>query len=114
MIFGLRGVKPCRIENSHLVAMYNRLNPFGLEIIGVSLDNNKNKWIQAIKDDGLVWQQVSHLKFWKDPIAKLYNITAIPASFILNEKGIIIDKNIRGINLEKRISALLNVECAIC
>jgi len=101
--------KPCRIANPGLVNMYNKYKDKGLKIISVSLDRDKNQWIQAINDDGLYWDaHVSNLMFWKDPIAVLYKVNAIPATFLLDENGKIIEKNLRGIQLENRISELLN------
>ena len=84
------------------------MNKKGLEIVGVSLDRNKESWLKAIQDDGLIWSHVSNLKFWQDPIAKLYNITAIPAAFIIDEDGKILAKNLRGAALEEKIDELLN------
>ena len=100
--------RPCRVENPNLVNTYNKLHGKGLEIISVSLDKDKNSWIKAIEDDGLKWDgHVSNLKFWSEPIAKLYQVTSIPATFILDEKGIIIAKNLRGLALEQKIEELL-------
>ena len=75
--------------------------------MGVSLDKGKSQWLQAIADDGLIWDHVSNLKFWNDPIAKLYQVSAIPATFILDENGIIIAQNLRGIQLERKVEELL-------
>jgi len=100
--------RPCRVENPNLVRLYKEMHPKGLEIVGVSLDRTKASWLRAIDDDGLIWNHVSNLKFWQDPIAKLYNIRAIPASFIIDQEGRIIDKNLRGAQLAARISQILN------
>ena len=100
--------RPCRVENPNLVKLYKEMHPKGLEIVGVSLDRNRSSWLRAIDDDGLVWSHVSNLKFWQDPIAKLYNITAIPASFIIDKEGRIIEKNLRGAQLAAKISEILS------
>jgi len=100
--------RPCRIENPNLVQLYQKNKSKGLKIVGVSLDKEKNKWIKAIEDDGLTWSHVSNLQFWNDPIAKLYKVTAIPATFLLDENGVIIAKNLRGIELYNKVEALLN------
>ena len=84
------------------------MHPKGLEIVGVSLDRNRSSWLRAIDDDGLIWNHVSNLKFWQDPIAKLYNIRAIPASFIIDKEGRIIEKNLRGAQLAAKISEILS------
>ncbi|PTX61645.1 peroxiredoxin [Kordia periserrulae] len=104
---------PCRKENPNLVKIYNKYHEDGLEIIGVSLDgrpnqnNPKEAWINAIKTDGLPWHQVSNLDGGRDAIARTYNVRTIPATFILNEKGEIVAKNLRGDVLEAKIKELL-------
>ena len=82
----------------------------GLVIIGVALEreNQKREWVKAIKDDKLSWYNVSNLKFWDDPIAKLYQVSAIPATFLLDDKGIIIARNLRGLALYNKVEELLN------
>lgn len=100
--------RPCRVENPNLVRTYNKLKDQGLHIVSVSLDKEKGKWIQAIADDGLVWDHVSHLQYWKDPIAQTYRVSAIPAMFILDENGVIVAKNLRGQQLEKKLTELLS------
>ncbi|MBI6119740.1 TlpA disulfide reductase family protein [Salegentibacter maritimus] len=102
--------KPCRVENPNLVKTYNKYKDDGLSIIGVSLDRpgQKDRWVKAIKDDGLPWHQVSNLQFWQDPVAQLYGIKAIPAAFVLNEEGTIVARDLRGEDLDKKIGELLN------
>ena len=101
--------RPCRIENPNVVKVYNKYHDKGLNIISVSLDkaDQRDKWIQAIKDDQMDWYHVSHLQFWNDPIAKLYSVRSIPATFLLDENGTIIDKNLRGDALGAKIGSLL-------
>lgn len=105
---------PCRKENPNVVKVYNAYHDKGLEIIGISLDGNnrqnnpKEAWVKAIEKDSLTWYHVSSLKYFNDPIAKLYNINSIPATFILDDKGVIIAKNLRGSALEQKISELLD------
>lgn len=99
---------PCRMENPNVVALYNELHEKGLNIIGVSLDREGTKWKEAIEKDGLVWNHVSNLKFWQDPIAEMYNVKAIPATFILDENGVIIAKDLRGAELKAKVEELLN------
>lgn len=102
--------KPCRIENPNVVRVYEKYHDKGLNIIGVSLDkkNAKERWLKAIADDNLTWQHVSNLEFWQEPVAKLYNVRAIPATFILDEEGNIIAKNLRGKALEDKMAELLD------
>jgi thiol-disulfide isomerase/thioredoxin len=101
---------PCRQENPNIVAAYHKFHEKGFNIISVSLDKSdaEDQWIAAIKEDQMDWNHISRLAYWNDPIARQYNVTAIPASFLLDENGIIIDKNVRGKKLQERLSQLLN------
>jgi peroxiredoxin len=98
--------KPCRAENPNVVKVYNKYKDKGLSILGVSLDRNANDWKKAIEDDGLTWHHVSNVQYF-DEIAKLYNVDAIPATFILDENGIIVAKDLRGASLDQKIGELL-------
>ncbi|WP_445382124.1 redoxin domain-containing protein [Robiginitalea sp. IMCC43444] len=98
--------RPCRAENPNIVGVYQKYKDKGLKILGVSLDRNAEDWKKAIADDGLEWQHVSNVRYF-DEIARLYNVNAIPASFILDENGVIIAKNLRGPELEAKIAELL-------
>lgn len=99
--------KPCRMENPNVVKVYNKYHDQGLEIIGVSLDKSADKWKKAIESDGLNWKHVSNLKFWQEPIARNFGVRSIPATFILDENGVIIAKDLRGQALEDKIKELL-------
>ncbi len=99
--------KPCRVENPNVVAMYNKYHDKGLNIIGVSLDRKQSDWLQAIEEDKLPWNHVSNLQSWQDPIAKSYNVRAIPATFILDEEGKIVARDLRGPALEAKVGELL-------
>ena len=101
---------PCRGENPNVVALYKELHDKGLNIIGVSLDKDAAKWKEAIAKDGLVWAQISNLKYWNEPIAKQYNVESIPATFILDAKGTIVAKDLRGDALKAKVIALLNAK----
>ena len=98
--------RPCRAENPNIVRIYGKYKDKGLRVLGVSLDRNAEEWKAAIIADGLDWQHVSNVRYF-DEIAALYNVDAIPASFILDENGIIVDKDLRGAQLEARIAELL-------
>ncbi len=102
--------KPCRMENPNVVSVYEKYHDKGLNIISVSLDRagQKQRWLKAIEDDNMNWYHVSNLKFWQDPIAKMYNVRGIPATFLLDENGIIIAKNLRGPALGAKIGSLLD------
>jgi alkyl hydroperoxide reductase subunit AhpC len=92
-----------------VVRVYNQYHEKGLNIISVSLDKagQKDGWLKAIKDDKMDWHHVSNLKGWSDPIAQQYNVRSIPATFLLDENGIIIAKNLRGNALDAKIASLL-------
>lgn len=102
--------KPCRRENPNVVNVYEKYHDKGLNIISVSLDRQgqEDRWKKAIADDNMDWHHVSNLMFWQDPIAKQYNVRSIPATFLLDENGTIIDKNLRGAALEAKIASLLD------
>lgn len=98
---------PCRRENPNVVKLYEKYKHKGFEIYGVSLDRDRKAWIEAIKEDGLPWIHVSDLKFWQSEAAKLYNISAIPTTVLLDKEGKIIAKNLRGKALEEAIEKVL-------
>lgn len=102
--------RPCRVENPNVVAVYNKYHDKGLNIISVSLDKagQEDRWIKAIEDDKMDWYHVSNLMAWQDPIAKQYSVRSIPATFLLDENGVIIAKNLRGPALGQKISSLLD------
>jgi thiol-disulfide isomerase/thioredoxin len=98
---------PCRQENPNVVRMYNKYKDKGFEIFGVSLDQDKGKWLKAIANDKLTWPHVSDLKGWESSAATLYGITAIPQTVLLDKEGKIIAKNLRGAALEEKLASLL-------
>ena len=100
--------RPCRAENPNIVAVYNKYHDKGLNVLGVSLDRTDEAWKKAIVEDGLVWNHISNIAYFDDKIAKLYNVDAIPAAFLLDENGIIVAKNLRGPALEAKVAELLN------
>ncbi|MCB0408949.1 MAG: AhpC/TSA family protein [Flavobacteriales bacterium] len=97
---------PCRAENPNVVAAYNKFHEKGFEIFGVSLDESKDKWIEAIGKDGLTWSHVSDLKGWENEAAKLYGVQGIPFSVLIDKEGIIIAKNLRGEDLHNKLNEL--------
>jgi thiol-disulfide isomerase/thioredoxin len=100
---------PCRQENPNVVRIYNKYKNKNFTILGVSLDRESGKadWQNAIKSDGLTWTQVSDLKFWSNQAALLYFVGAIPSNFLLDPNGKIIAKDLRGSDLESKLSELL-------
>lgn len=94
---------PCRQENPNVVKLYNDYEGKGFEIIGVSFDESRANWIKAIHQDRLTWPHVSDLKGWASEAGKLYAISAIPATVLLDREGKIIAKNLRGDALRKKL-----------
>jgi peroxiredoxin len=99
--------RPCRMENPNVVRLYKEYKDKGFEVYGVSLDKSKDDWIKAIKDDGLSWTHVSDLGFWQSSVVKLYNITGIPQTYLVDKDGKIIGKGLRGEELEKKLKQVL-------
>ncbi len=97
---------PCRRENPNVVKMYQKFKNKGFEIFGVSLDKGKEKWVAAIAKDGLTWPHVSDLKGWGSLAARDYGVTGIPQTFLIDEEGKIIAKNLRGPALEAKLSQI--------
>ncbi len=97
---------PCRRENPNVVRLYQKYHDQGFEVYGVSLDKDRQKWLQAIKDDKLIWTQVSDLKYWSSDAAKLYGVKSIPSTFLIDKEGKIIAKNLRGSALDKKLEEL--------
>jgi len=97
---------PCRKENPNLIATYNKYHKKGFDILGVSFDKDKNNWLKAIKDDKLTWKHVSDLKGWGNEAGKLYGVSAIPSNVLLDPKGVIIAKGLRGDDLNDKLKEI--------
>lgn len=98
---------PCRRENPNVVKAYHKFKAKGFEVFSVSLDRSKEEWLQAIREDGLVWTHVSDLKYFDSQAARDYNINAIPFSILLDKDGKIIAKNLRGPALDQKLEEVL-------
>jgi thiol-disulfide isomerase/thioredoxin len=98
---------PCRQENPNVVAAYKKFKDKNFTILGVSLDNDKEAWIKAIKNDGLIWKQVSDLKQWESSMVPLYGFDGIPFNVLVDPSGKIIASSLRGEDLEKTLAAVL-------
>jgi thiol-disulfide isomerase/thioredoxin len=98
---------PCRQDNPNIVIAYNKFKNKGFDILGVSLDRDREAWIKAIADDQLTWHQVSDLKYMQNEIAVKYGVRSIPFTLLLDKEGKIIAKNLRGDELERKLSELL-------
>ncbi|NJO24861.1 MAG: TlpA family protein disulfide reductase [Bacteroidia bacterium] len=99
---------PCRANNPKLLELYGKYKDKGFEILGVSIDNKKDLWKNAIQHDNLTWKQVIDDKGWNAESTIVYGVDAIPASFLLDKKGRIVGININGRQLEGKIKKLLS------
>lgn len=100
--------RPCRAENPNVVKMYNTYKDKGFDIYSVSLDKEKDAWVKAIADDNLSWpSHVSDLGFWQSSVVKLYNISGIPFTCLLDKEGKVAAKGLRGDELEAKVKELL-------
>ncbi len=98
---------PCRAENPNVLATYNQFKDKNFTVLGVSLDKDKQAWLEAIKEDGLVWKQLSDLKFWNNAAAALYNVDAIPYNVLIDPQGKVIGTSLRGGDLQNKLSEVL-------
>ena len=99
--------KPCRMENPNVVAAYQQFKDKNFTVLGVSLDKNKEAWLNAIKEDGLAWTHVSDLKQWQSSVVPLYQIEGIPFNVLLDPQGKVIAKGLRGEDLLTQLAAIL-------
>ncbi len=100
---------PCRNENPNVVKAYDTYKDKGFTVLGVSLDAQTTKaaWLKAITSDGLLWTEVSDLKGWKNEAAAMYGVSAIPQNFLIDPNGVVIGKNLRGEDLQKKLATIL-------
>jgi peroxiredoxin len=98
---------PCRGENPNVVKAYHKYKDKGFDVLGVSFDTDRAKWIEAIHKDGLAWHQVSDLKGWFNEAGKMYGIMSIPANLLLDKDQKIIARDLRGEALESKLEELL-------
>lgn len=96
---------PCVEEQPELKALYDaysdKVKNNQFEILGISLDRNKESWQKAIDRFGINWIQISDLKFWKSAVAKLYEVDELPFNIIIDGQGTILAKNLHGKDLEE-------------
>lgn len=101
---------PCRKENPNVVSAYDKYHDMGFDILGVSLDNEQEKWNTAIVKDGLTWPQVSDLNGWSNEVGQLYGVNSIPHSILLDKDGVIIAKNLRAEELHEKLEEVFSVQ----
>lgn len=86
---------------------YNQYKDKNFTVLGVSLDQQKSNWLEAIKADGLSWTHVSDLQYWNNAVAQLYHIQSIPSNMLIDPKGKIIARDIRGEELQRKLQEVL-------
>jgi peroxiredoxin len=98
---------PCRSENKRMAKLYKKYKDKGFEIYSVSVDSDPEKWKKAIKKDGITWTQVNDPGDWESVTARRWGIQALPTTFLLDKTGKMIDYDLEGAALEKKIKELL-------
>jgi peroxiredoxin len=98
---------PCRQENPNVVRTFDKYKSKNFTVFGVSLDQERGKWVKAIDADKLTWTHVSDLKGWQSAAGQAYGIQAIPMNFLLDPQGKIIAKNLRGPALDAKLAQLI-------
>jgi len=99
--------RPCRMENPNVVNAYNKYKDKGFTVFGVSLDKDKAAWENAIAQDKLTWPHVSDLQYWQSAAARIYSVTSIPKSFLIDKEGRIIAMDLRGPALDAKLAEVL-------
>lgn len=97
---------PCRQENPNVVRAYQRYKDKGFTVFGVSLDRNRKEWLRGIQTDKLTWSHVSELRYFESSTAVLYRISSIPRNFLLDPKGKIIARDLRGLDLHEKLEEI--------
>ena len=98
---------PCRQEMPNVVAAYGKYKSKGFEVVGVSFDQDYDRWTKGIKDLNMTWPQMSDLKYWQSLVVDLYAINAIPHTILLDKEGVIIAKDLRGAELDAKLAELM-------
>ncbi|KRT17815.1 hypothetical protein ASU31_00515 [Pedobacter ginsenosidimutans] len=99
---------PCRLENPNLIKAHEKFSSKGFTILGLSMDSSKENWLMAIKKDNLVWKQLNDPKSTSGKTAGIYGVKSLPANFLIDPFGKIIARNLRGIELEQKLSSIFN------
>ena len=97
---------PCRAENPNVVLAYERFKNKNFTVLGISLDDNKADWLEAVNDDNLNWLQLSDLKKWESSVVNTYQIEGIPFNVLVDPTGKIIATELRGQNLQETLANL--------
>ena len=99
--------RPCRMENPNVVRLYGKYHDRGFDIFSVSLDNSREQWLRAIEADGLRWENhVSDLRGWSSSGGRLYGVSSIPATVLVDADGKVLARNLRGEDLENKLKEI--------
>lgn len=98
---------PCQETYTGIKDVYDDYHDKGFDVLGVSLDRDRDDWLRAIEDDKLEWTQVSDLQYWNNEVAQLYAVNAIPANFLLDAEGRILAVNLGADELERMVAGVL-------
>jgi thiol-disulfide isomerase/thioredoxin len=98
---------PCRAEMPNVVKLYKKHHDSGFEIIGISLDRSREALDRYVRDNGMRWPQFFDGKFWENEIAMMYKVRAIPATFLIDRRGVLRYRSIRGKQLEEAVDKLV-------
>lgn len=101
---------PCRQEHPNLIAVYDDFKGANFDILSVSIDSKKDKWLNAIIEDGLIWSQISDLKASNGEVYQKYGIGTIPCNFLLDPHGKVIAKDLKGQDLTDKIKEVVNMQ----
>jgi alkyl hydroperoxide reductase subunit AhpC len=93
--------------NPNVLKAYSKFKDKGFDVLAISIDEKKDKWMAAVQADNLPWTHVSDLKGWNNAAAELYGIRAIPQNVLINPEGMIVAKNLRGDALERKLEEVL-------
>jgi peroxiredoxin len=98
---------PCRAENPNVVAAFSKYKGRNFTILSVSLDGKKGAWLEAIHKDGMPWTQVSDLRGWGNAAVAKYGVEGVPINFLVDPHGVIVARNLRGEELDKKLQEIL-------
>ena len=98
----------CEVENSNIMRLYNKFKDRGFGIYAVAFESDKVEWLMAIEEHQFTCTNVSDLKEWDSDVVDIYNVYGTPTIYILDSKGRILSKNLRGKALEMKLNELLN------
>lgn len=98
---------PCRAENPNVLNAYDNFKKDNFDVISISIDQDKNAWLEAVKEDGLPWLNLIDGKTATESVAKAYGVLAVPSNFLINPEGTIVAKNLRGAELQKKLAEIL-------